>query len=357
MRRPVAVIAAAAFVLTVAPLAARAAFAPSITLLSPADGDVATGEIQVTWSYEGFSPKAWVDVQVKQGDEDYTRLERLRIDDGTPGNHGSYTWVTEPADDGADYALRVIVPSNKKVHDSVTLVVDNTPPEATEVERTPAPNAAGWNNGDVTVRWTCTDPTSPVLAEEVVATVVGEGRDLSATATCENRAGLITDAAAADIDIDRTAPATAITSPKAADDTPAVPLGVVIAGTADDNLSGVHAVEVTFVAADGTETRRPASCIQCGTGSAVWTVSTFGLAPGRYTVAATAVDVADNVGKASTADLLLLASVADPASVEPPAPPEAPAPPTAPEPPAAPAAPSGTAENDSTYEVTVWVES
>jgi transcription elongation factor len=43
---------------------------------------------------------------------------------------------------------------------SVLVNIDRTPPGIVEKSRTPAANAAGWNNGDVTVTWSCSDALS-----------------------------------------------------------------------------------------------------------------------------------------------------------------------------------------------------
>ena len=61
---------------------------------------------------------------------------------------------------------------------SVTFsIVDTTAPTITFDSRTPA-NANGWNNGDVTVTWTCSDAGgSGVIAASVSETVSAEGEN------------------------------------------------------------------------------------------------------------------------------------------------------------------------------------
>src|SRR5688500_18711967 len=157
MRRPLIAGIVVALALAVLPMAARALGGPGITLTTPSANDVVAGEMSISWNYRGFSPSAWVDVEASRGTEPFQRIARVRIDNGTPGFTGSTAWTTGPADDAADYTVRVVVPSNKQVRSSASPVtVDNTAPEMTEEERT-APNDAGWNNDDVTVRWACTD--------------------------------------------------------------------------------------------------------------------------------------------------------------------------------------------------------
>ena len=49
--------------------------------------------------------------------------------------------------------------------------------------------ASGWQKGDVTVDWTCTDALSKVAAAPADDVVNGEGSNLSSTATCTDKAG------------------------------------------------------------------------------------------------------------------------------------------------------------------------
>jgi hypothetical protein len=53
--------------------------------------------------------------------------------------------------------------------------IDETPPTITFASQTPAPNANGWNNGPVTVSWTCADGLSGPVTATVSATLSGEG--------------------------------------------------------------------------------------------------------------------------------------------------------------------------------------
>jgi hypothetical protein len=83
--------------------------------------------------------------------------------------------------------------------------IDTTAPSIELDSRTPA-NAAGWNNGPVTVTWTCRDDVAGVESDSVDQTVDTEGADQSATGTCTDLAGNTTSATEADINIDTTAP-------------------------------------------------------------------------------------------------------------------------------------------------------
>lgn len=84
---------------------------------------------------------------------------------------------------------------------------DTTPPTITLESRTPAPNASGWNNTDVTVTWSCSDD-SGVVSPTVSQTVSTEGAGQSATGTCEDTAGNTSSDTVLGINIDKTDPAT-----------------------------------------------------------------------------------------------------------------------------------------------------
>jgi hypothetical protein len=297
MRRPLVAAVLGLVAVAILPLAARAGSAPAITLTTPTANDVVEGELSITWTYRAFSRSAWVDVEASRAGEPFRRLARVRIDDGTPGYTGSATWAPTADDDGSDWTIRAIVPSNKQVQSSVfPVVVDNGGPEATEVERSPAPNAAGWNSGEVTVRWTCTDRATGVVSGEVTATASDEGAGQTVSATCTDLAGHSTTATASGINIDRTAPSVEVYATAKTNEHPSLGVFPTITGVAADALSMVTSVTVAFVDGAGVETRRQASC-ECSDEHAWWSVPTDGLTPGEtYTITAYAEDRAGHTG-------------------------------------------------------------
>jgi hypothetical protein len=116
--------------------------------------------------------------------------------------------------------------------------VDKTAPTLSGAA-TSAPNAAGWYDGDVTVRWTASDALSDLNGATPDDTAItGEGDDLSASATVADRAGNETTKHVGGIKIDRTAPTTRL-------DTTKLPEsgwytdGIQVTLSAGDNLSGV----------------------------------------------------------------------------------------------------------------------
>ena len=73
-------------------------------------------------------------------------------------------------------------------HASYTVKVDQTDPGIVLASRSPAANAHGWNNTDVTLIWTCTDSLSGVVAAQDSQIITGEGANLSAMGTCADHA-------------------------------------------------------------------------------------------------------------------------------------------------------------------------
>ncbi len=127
-------------------------------------------------------------------------------------------------------------------------VVDTTPPTITFVSRTPA-NAFGWNNGNVTVNWSCSDLVG-VVSASVSETVSTEGANQSATGTCEDTSGNTASDTQTGINIDKTAPAITWNGGPAADGVydfgfvPAAPTC-----SASDALSGPDGCAVSGYAA------------------------------------------------------------------------------------------------------------
>ncbi|MQC48249.1 MAG: hypothetical protein DWG77_04030 [Chloroflexi bacterium] len=128
---------------------------------------------------------------------------------------------------------------------SVTLKRDATAPQATAT-RSPGANANGWNNTAVTVTFTGTDALSGIDSCDAPV-VLGEGAGQSASGTCTDLAGNVSDAASVtDINVDLTAPEVTVTGVA---DGAVYTLGDVPAAGCDtsDALSGVAAGAVATV--------------------------------------------------------------------------------------------------------------
>jgi hypothetical protein len=142
---------------------------------------------------------------------------------------------------------------------SVRANIDRTAPQLSVPSLTPPANSSGWNNGDVTATWLCSDGLSGVPAPSTSQVVTGEGDGLSATGTCADRADNQASDTVTGIRIDRTAPvltASAVT----ANGAPYAPgtwtnQDVTVTFTCADQLSGVATVTApqTLRAAGGDQ--------------------------------------------------------------------------------------------------------
>ena len=121
--------------------------------------------------------------------------------------------------------------------------------------------SSGWHTGDVTVNWTCTDPLSGPAGQPADSKVTGEGGNLSATATCTDKAGNSTTTTVSGIQIDRTAPTTAASV--SGDLTNGwYNADVSFTLKASDNLSGVAD---TFYSVDGGAAQSYSDAVSIGT--------------------------------------------------------------------------------------------
>ncbi len=127
----------------------------------------------------------------------------------------------------------------------------------------PLPNAAGWNNTDVTVTFTCSDVGTGVGTCPAAVVLSTEGAGVSVTRTTADLAGNTTPATVT-VNIDKTAPAITITAPTAnqivsdphvtvtgyADDS----INVTVNGTAAviDATSAIYTAQIALAEGDNT---------------------------------------------------------------------------------------------------------
>jgi len=123
-------------------------------------------------------------------------------------------------------------------------IVDTHAPIISFVSRTAA-NSNGWNNGDVTVNWSCTDNVG-VVSSSASQTLSGEGDNQSATGTCTDLVGLTASNTVSGIKIDKTAPTDVSGAPDRLADSGTWfnhAVGLVFTGT--DALAGIDTCTAT----------------------------------------------------------------------------------------------------------------
>jgi hypothetical protein len=151
--------------------------------------------------------------------------------------------------------------------DTAVVSIDKTPPTITATTDR-APNAAGWYDNDVTVSFTATDTLSGV-ASKTADTVLGEGKDQSASGTATDAAGNSASASLSGINLDKTPPAL----------TASFPGGwhtgdVTVAWSCTDALSGPAAQPADdAVTGEGDNLSSTASCTDKAGNTATKTVS------------------------------------------------------------------------------------
>lgn len=156
--------------------------------------------------------------------------------------------------------------------------IDKTAPVVTG-SRTPAANANGWNNTDVTVSFACTDALSGVDVNTLAGATLssdGAGQSVSNTGSCTDKAGNTNagPVTVSGINIDKTAPVVVITTPA---NGATYTFGAVVNAnwSVSDALSGIDGSLTTSTTANGAA------------------ISTTPISAKTYTVSAT--DLAGNV--------------------------------------------------------------
>jgi len=151
-------------------------------------------------------------------------------------------------------------------------VIDTTPPTISG-SATPPANGYGWNNTNVTISFTCSDPLSGIASCSAPTTLTGEGAGQSVTGTAKDNAGN-TAQTTVTVNIDKTNPTVTYTGN---------------AGT----YTVDQTVAITCAAADGLSGVATTTCANIN-----GTAHSFGLGTHSYSAAAT--DKAGNVGNGST---------------------------------------------------------
>jgi glucodextranase-like protein len=127
----------------------------------------------------------------------------------------------------------------------ITVSIDKTPPTII-ANASPAPNPAGWNNTDVTIKYSCADALSGIAACPDSVVITTEGRRQSVARSVADLAGN-TASTGSVVNLDKTPPVVTISSP--APGSVVSTSTITVSGNASDLLSGVASVNCNGVAA------------------------------------------------------------------------------------------------------------
>jgi hypothetical protein len=126
---------------------------------------------------------------------------------------------------------------NAETHKSVEVMIDGTSPTISH-SLAPAANGAGWNNADVTVKFTCDDPLSGIASCTPDKLVADEGTGQVITGTAIDNAGnTATDPAI--VNLDETPPTIEGSTDRAANGAGWYKDGVTVSFLAEDERSGI----------------------------------------------------------------------------------------------------------------------
>jgi hypothetical protein len=138
--------------------------------------------------------------------------------------------------------------------------IDKTSPAVTAA-RTPAANANGWNNTDVTVSFACADSLSGVASVTGPSTLSNEAANQSVTGTCTDKAGNVANTIASGINIDKTPPTIKGTRTPAANTNGWNNTDVSVTFGCSDSLSGVARVsQPVTLTIEGTNQSATGAC-------------------------------------------------------------------------------------------------
>ena len=129
---------------------------------------------------------------------------------------------------------------------SVTVSIDKTPPTII-ANVSPAPNPAGWNNTNVTIKYSCADVLSGIAACPDSVVVTTEGSRQSVAGSVSDLAGNTASTGPVVVNLDKTPPVITISSP--APGSVVSTSTITVSGNASDLLSGVASVNCNGVAA------------------------------------------------------------------------------------------------------------
>jgi hypothetical protein len=143
--------------------------------------------------------------------DDCSGVKEIRTDGvggmtSVPGRSAAITLPAEGINNIGYYAVDNA--GNSETPHPLTIKIDKTLPAITATV-SPAPNAAGWHNSDVTVTFTCIDGTSGIASCSGPVTVTTEGTNQVISGTAVDSAGN-TATTSVTLNIDKTAPSLSV---------------------------------------------------------------------------------------------------------------------------------------------------
>ena len=139
---------------------------------------------------------------------------------------------------------------------------DGTAPGIHFEGQSPAKNANGWNNTNVTLSWTCSDATSGAAAPGDSASVTTEGTGQQATGHCADNAGNTSNSTDGNVNIDKTDPGISFTGQSPAKNGNGWNNSdVTLSWSCSDALSGpVAAADSASVTSEGQHQQKTGHC-------------------------------------------------------------------------------------------------
>ncbi|HWI53553.1 MAG TPA: hypothetical protein VNT01_15530, partial [Symbiobacteriaceae bacterium] len=221
--------------------------------------------------------------------EDYAHFYTNGTWNDYPGNAGVQGYVVEYGGMSGD--SQPVLSANATVN-----VVDRTPPTITGTAA-PAPNAAGWNKGQVTVHFTCVETGGSGLASCTPDTVLtNDGTNQSVTGTATDRAGNTASATVSGIKIDRTAPTITGSANRAANGAGWYNADVTVGFTCADALSGVASCSQPQTLGEGANQSATGSAADKAGNTAGATVSGINVDKAAPTITGSADRAANGAG-------------------------------------------------------------
>jgi hypothetical protein len=165
--------------------------------------------------------------------------------------------------------------------------VDLTAPSVS-ASASPAANASGWNNTDVTVTYSGTDDLSGLASCDAPTVLSSEGTGQSATGSCTDLAGNSASATVSGINIDKTAPTISGASDRAANGNGWYNTDVTVSFTCGDALSGIASCSGPSTLGEGVSQSVTGNVTDLAGNSASATVSNINIDKTAPTISASA---------------------------------------------------------------------